>query len=54
MRSKEPLPQDPLVHLRDYYGEERSPMWDIVDQLKEENQKLSEELPSMEEKIEHL
>ena len=42
---------DPLVHLRDYYGEERSPQWDLVDQLKEENQRIVEELPEMEKKI---
>ena len=51
MRGKEPWPADPLVHLRDYYGEERSPQWDLVDQLKEENQKIQEELPEMEKKI---
>ena len=42
------------MHLRDYYGEERSPMWDLVDQLKQENQQLEESLPSKQEQIEHL
>ena len=54
VRGKEPWPADPLVHLRDYYGEERSPQWDLVDQLKEENAKIVEELPEMEKKIEDL
>ena len=40
-----------MVHLRDYYGEERSPMWDVVDKLKEENVKIQEEIPEMERKI---
>ncbi len=54
MRGKEPWPADPLIHLRDYYGEERSPQWDLVDQLKEENAKIVDELPEMERKIEDL
>ena len=29
-------------------------MWDVVDQLKEENVKISEELPEMERKIEEM
>ena len=49
VRTKEPWPQDPLVHLRDYYGQERSPMWDVVDQLNEENAKIKDELPSLEQ-----
>ena len=51
MRGKDPWPEDPLVHLRDYYGEERSPMWDVVDQLKEENEQIQGELPSLEQQI---
>ena len=54
VRGKEPWPADPLVHLRDYYGEERSPQWDLVDQLKEENARIVDELPEMEKKIEDL
>ena len=54
MRGKEPWPADPLVHLRDYYGEERSPQWDLVDTLKEENARIQEELPHMETKIEEM
>ncbi|TNV76095.1 hypothetical protein FGO68_gene10224 [Halteria grandinella] len=54
VRGKDPLPQDPLVHLRDYFGEERSPMWDVVDQLKEENIQIQEELPAMQRSIEEL
>ena len=54
IRSKENLPEDPLVHLRDYFGEERSPMWDVVDKLKAENVKIKGELPSMTSRITRL
>jgi hypothetical protein len=47
VRGKEPWTKDPLVHLRDYFGEERSPMWDVVEELKEENIQIQEELPGL-------
>jgi len=37
LRSADPKPADPVQHLRDYFGEVRDPMWDVVDQLKAEN-----------------
>ncbi len=54
IRSQDSLPQDPLVHLRDYYGQERSPMWDVVDQLKEDNERLAGELPAKHALIDEL
>ena len=37
IRSSQPWPEDPLGHLRDYFGNYRDPMWDVVEQLKVEN-----------------
>jgi hypothetical protein len=42
IRSAEPWPQDPVEHLRDYFGRTRDPMWDVVDQLKEENASMAD------------
>ena len=31
IRSAEPWPEDPLEHLRDYFGRQRDPLWDLVE-----------------------
>ena len=33
IRSSAPWPEDPVEHLRDYFGKTRDPMCDVVDQL---------------------
>ena len=40
-----------MDHLRDYFGRERSPLWDVVESLQQENQDIENEMPTMEEKI---
>jgi hypothetical protein len=43
IRSADQWPSDPVEHLRDYFGRTRDPMWDVVDQLTQENQVIADE-----------
>ncbi len=54
VRSKQPLPEDPLETLRDYFGQYRDPMWDVMDALKNDNAIMSENLPALEQRIQEL
>ena len=40
MRGQQPWPEDPQQHLTDFYGEYRSPLWDEMDIMKEENAQI--------------
>ena len=51
VRTQAPWPGDPLEHLRDYFGRQRDPMWDVVDQLNAENATIQQELPQLEQYI---
>jgi hypothetical protein len=31
LRQSSPWPEDPVEHLRDYFGRHRDPMWDVVE-----------------------
>ena len=54
MRNTSPLPEDPVEHLRDYFGKHRDPTWDLVDLLTQENIEIEEAIPSLEDKIKML
>ena len=54
MRQQNQWPEDPLTHLKDYFGNMRSPEWDVMDQLQEENELIREELPSLQDTIVQL
>eukprot|EP00347_Sterkiella_histriomuscorum_P004052 403361928 len=55
LRTADPKPEDPVEHLRDYFGRYRDPMWDVVDQLTQENQQLKEqEIPQLEIRLKEL
>lgn len=54
LRSQPQLPEDPTQHLMDYFGNLRSPLWDEMDALTDENATMAEELPSMTEQIKEL
>lgn len=48
LRTADPKPDDPVEHLRDYFGRYRDPMWDVVEQLTVENEKIRQDLPDLE------
>ena len=54
VRSQKKLPEDPQQHLVDFFGNYRDPMWDNMDEMRDENEKLEESLPEMEERIVEL
>ena len=37
VRSQSQWPEDPQEHMRDYFGNYRSPEWDVMEQLGDEN-----------------
>lgn len=52
LRTADPKPEDPVEHLRDYFGRYRDPMWDVVEQLTAENAKLkTEDIPSLQDDL---
>ena len=54
MRSQGQLPEDPASHFMDYVGNQRSPRWDDMEAMEDENSKINEELPQMESEISRL
>lgn len=54
MRSQNQWPEDPLTHLKDYFGNDRSPVWDTMEQMEEENSRIKESLPELEATIQKL
>ena len=54
LRSQNTLPEDPVQHLIDYFGNERSPLWDQMESMQEENEAITTALPEMETQIETL
>ena len=47
-------PEDPLTHLKDYFGNMQSPEWEVMEQMQEENDRIRDELPNMEHTIAKL
>ena len=54
MRSQQQLPEDPTAHFMDYVGNQRSPLWDDMETMEDENEKMGQELPSLESEISRL
>ena len=54
MRSQQQLPEDPTAHFMDYVGNQRSPLWDDMEAMEDENEKVTQELPSLESEISRL
>ena len=51
LRSQPTWPEDPYSYMVDYFGNERSAVWDTMEELREENAAIEEEMPSMQEEI---
>ena len=43
-----------MQHLIDYFGNERSPLWDQMESMQEENEQITESLPQLEQQIEDI
>ena len=51
LRSQPTWPEDPYSYMVDYFGNERSAVWDTMEELREENVAIEEECPRMQEEI---
>ena len=54
IRSQQQMPDDPQSHMMDYFGNYRSPEWDVMDKFEEENDTINEELPDLRDQIAKL
>ena len=54
MRSQGQLPEDPTAHFMDYVGNQRSPLWDDMEAMEDENAKIGQDLPGLESEIKAL
>lgn len=54
MRSQQQLPEDPTSHFMDYVGQQRSPLWDDVEALTDENERVQSEMPDLEKEVSEL
>jgi hypothetical protein len=54
VRSSNPHPENPVEALKDYFGQVRDPMWDNMDQWKEENASMGTKIPELKQKIEEI
>jgi hypothetical protein len=51
VRSQKSLPEDPQQHLIDFFGNYRDPMWDNMDEMKNDIEDINENLPRLEDRI---
>ena len=55
LKSQKNPPEDPSQFMSDFFGHYRSPMWDQMDEWREENETIrSKDLPEMSAKIAEL
>lgn len=47
VRSQKTLPEDPNQHLVDYFGQYRDPLWDRMDEWKQEMDDIRTEIPEL-------
>ena len=40
LRSQSQYPEDPQAYMLDYFGNERSPLWETMEEMQEENQQI--------------
>lgn len=50
-RSQAKLPEDPQQHLLDYFGNQRSPLWDQIEDMQDENSQMREDMPRLNNQI---
>ena len=48
------MPEDPDKHMRDFFGNYRDPMWDKMDEIKENMEVMKTSMPELEKKIADL
>lgn len=46
-RSQAKLPEDPEQHMLDYFGNQRSPLWDTLEDMQDENAQITEDMPKL-------
>ena len=54
VRSQQQWPEDPQSHMMDYFGNYKSPEWEEMQQIEDENEAIETELPDMETQIEKM
>ena len=54
LRSQKVWPSDPTQYLQDYFGNERSSAWNQMDDFKDKNEEIQQELPEMELELEEI
>ena len=54
MRSQGQFPEDPQTHFMDYVGNQRSPLWDEMDQMEDENSKLKDDIETLKNEMSSL
>ena len=54
MRSQGQLPEDPTAHFMDYVGNQRSPLWDDMEAMEDENARIGQDIPGLEAEIKTL
>ena len=54
MRSQPQFPEDPQAHFTDFVGNQRSPLWDDMEQMDDSNQKLRDDIEELNKVIDSL
>lgn len=54
MRSQQQLPEDPTSNFMDYVGNQRSPLWDDMEAMEDENERNGQEIPQLESELNRL
>ena len=54
MRGQTQQPEDPAAHFMDYVGNQRSPLWDDMEAMEDENTRIQEEIPNLETDLARL
>ena len=54
LRAEKTWPEDPTQYMTDYFGNERSPLWDEMEEFKEENERNAADQPGLEAEIVEL
>ena len=54
LRSQGTWPEDPMAHMIDFFGNERSPEWDEMEDIEDENARIRDQIPIHEQTISRL
>jgi hypothetical protein len=52
MRSLKQLPEDPQAYLIDYFGQYRDPLWERMDEWKQEMEDIRSAIPDLQTQVE--